>query len=631
MRSPSPPKTVTQNSPQIATSRMGTGADQLEDSLFADSPSRPRAYSRPNRQTGPPPTAYPGTGHLASPQSSHGVKPIAEHVSERDDSAFDTSLLDSAALATRYQETKKVTPQKKVMTPQQFELYRRQQDERHRYNQAFGKADSDESGDDYDDEDEDEMERDRQAQNQRKKQEAHLAVYRQTMIKITGEAAPGPIHPSNGSSSMLSPSGGMGASTHDLSNRLSAINLDTSSGSKSPGRSSDGDEDDDVPLGILAAHGFPNKNRPPTRLMHSGSNSNLRGGAQSLAPPSVTGDAINRNSLPAFARKLPEDPYYGAGLVHAPQRESMAFHSYSSPNLPTLAVPSGASTNHPHHPAGLVGVIAGEERARAARRGSPGAANGAYELPPSMQQQPGMMRSHTMGQMPPMMMPGMPGMPPMPMMPGMPPMMTQGEHAQIQMSQQMTQMMQMQMQWMQQMQQFMSGAGGPATGPADNTSVNGPRPQSVPLQNYAGPAGRTMSTLDPSMANWNLQPPTLPPIRPNSSYAPSIAPSERSNIGLASRYRPVSTIQEPAGEPAWQKRSSTMTSSTFRPWSTFGAPKATAAAAAAPSARKSVMPVDDDDDEAGWAEMKAKKEKKQRTWKLRKGTNPLQELYNGSS
>jgi hypothetical protein len=48
-----------------------------------------------------------------------------------------------------------------------------------------------------------------------------------------------------------------------------------------------------------------------------------------------------------------------------------------------------------------------------------------------------------------------------------------------------------------------------------------------------------------------------------------------------------------------------------------------------PVGRRNTQTVDDDDDDEGWAEMKAKKDKKQKSWKLRKGQNALQELYNG--
>ena len=90
---------------------------------------------------------------------------------------------------------------------------------------------------------------------------------------------------------------------------------------------------------------------------------------------------------------------------------------------------------------------------------------------------------------------------------------------------------------------------------------------------------------------------------------------------MASRYRPVSVL--PESENQWSKRSSTFTSSTFRPWSSadLKTPNQTI--------RNIPVIVDDDDDEQGWAEMAAKRDKKSKTWKMRKGKNALQELYNG--
>ena len=138
-----------------------------------------------------------------------------------------------------------------------------------------------------------------------------------------------------------------------MNRRASQLTLD-------PGKFAGGseeEEDEDVPLGILAAHGFPSKTRPPSKLMNSSSNPNLRhlsqiaGGAGSVA-----GGESQRGSLPAFARHLPADPYYGAGIVNPSVREPLAMHSSTNLSGPQ---PSGAATAHPVHPAGLVGVIAG--------------------------------------------------------------------------------------------------------------------------------------------------------------------------------------------------------------------------------------------------------------------------------
>lgn len=545
---------------------------------------------------------------------------------------IDPSFLESAQLATQYQNKQKspTIPQThKVMTPAEFERYKQQKEETRRYNKAFGKTNSDDgSADEYEDDEEDDRDRELAAVKQRKKQEAHLAIYRQQMKKVTGESpAAEPPRPGTGMS------GYMGASSsgqHDtpgmLERRMSSFTLDHKSmlgGSKTVASPDGGEEEDeDVPLGILAAHGFPNKNRPPTKLAASGSNPNLRQLAQSHSAASIAGEGP-RGALPAFARNLPVDPYYGAGLVNPTYRESLAIHPNSSQHL-LAAHPqaSGASTQHPLHPAGLVGVIAGEERARAMRRGSPNA-QGGYDLPPSMgAQRPGMSQQ--------MSSYGMPNSASMQLPQSMtPPMLSPGEQAQLQMAGSMQQMMQMQMQWMQQMASMMNGQGPamPAMNapsmPQQTMPVPPQRPLSVPLQSFGGiPNSRTMSSLSPSMAPWNHSSATVPQL--STQYAHSIAPSERSNVGLSARYRPVSTIMPDTDVPAWQKRSSTFTTSTLKPWGNENRSQQRVVS----TIRAVPRTVDDEDDDEGWAQMKAKKDQKKKSWKLRRNKEALGELVN---
>jgi hypothetical protein len=168
--------------------------------------------------------------------------------------------------------------------------------------------------------------------------------------------------------------------------------------------------------------------------------------------------------------------------------------------------------------------------------------------------------------------------------------------------------------------------------PQSAPSMAGGRPptihmNSAPTMN----GGRAMSTLSPSMANWNAH-------AQNGNYAASIAPSERSNVGLSARYRPVSTAAEMEQPNSANRRASTFTSTSTRPWSQLDL--SLRPTPPMPQGRKSVSPLgrrsalngnaDEDDDEEGWAELKAKKEKKQKGWKLRKGQNDaLRELYNG--
>ena len=161
------------------------------------------------------------------------------------------------------------------------------------------------------------------------------------------------------------------------------------------------------------------------------------------------------------------------------------------------------------------------------------------------------------------------------------------------------------------------------------------------------PDQRTMSSLTPGMAPWNRPlsfAPTTQALVPGNGpgYAPSIAPSERSNVGLARRYRPVS-IAPVDGAHSTSKRSSTFTSATVQPSWMNGV-----AGRRSPGVLSSIRSVgdrsltdekpnakaaaDDDDDEQGWAEMKKKKDKKRSTWKTKRAQTQgpgLADLYTG--
>ena len=189
-------------------------------------------------------------------------KTLVKVISHQSDSSIDPTLAESLDLANRYQTAKpniiKPMPNNKVMTPAQFEKYKQQQEMDRRLG-ASGDSDSEDEADNY--EDDDEVEKEKEAAKQRRKQEAHLAVYRQQMRKVTGEQAPQRSTSSLGNS--LDPK--LSASTTDLNTRLSHLTVSTKFSSRSSGEE-EVDEDEDVPLGILAAHGFPNKSRPPNQL-----------------------------------------------------------------------------------------------------------------------------------------------------------------------------------------------------------------------------------------------------------------------------------------------------------------------------------------------------------------------------
>lgn len=558
-----------------------------------------------------------------------------ELIYQEERSLFDASpqsIGKSAPPADSQVETSpKTENQNKVMTPAQFERYRKEQEMRRE--QYFNHDASDEEGDDY--EDDDEVERNKQLARQRRKQEAHHSVYRQQMMKVTGE------QPSDLPDVQQRP--GMDRSRMSAPNLTDRSSTPTFSFDKppDPAKASD-DEDEDVPLGVLAAHGFPSKNKPPTALTNSSASIQYKSESYPPPPLSTAGTSAvgAARSLPPFARNLPPDPYYGAGLVNPSNRESLALGHGSPASVHGGPPPSMA-------PGGLVGVIAGEERARAARRGSPNA-QGSYSspLPPGMSQM-------QMG-----------------MLPGMPPMMSPGEQATVQMSEQMNQMMRMQMQWMQQMQQMM--ASGVQSGPQMpfafppqqqqmmmmNAGMVAPpgsiqRPVSTGPRSAPGiPAGtqekqiRAMSMMGPtSAAGWQPQDNNRNSVVPsmmsgalggtNSGYTASIAPSERSNVGMPSRYRPVSIA--PADEHAQKSaaKTSTFTSGMLQPGVSGGnsrlstpgdrQSKPSLRTVSQTPPRKSTA--SDDDDEEGWEEMKKKRETKKSMWRMNKQRDDSAYLY----
>lgn len=534
-----------------------------------------------------------------------------------DDNIFDNiPLTNTSRLTTPRQQPRKEAEgpaQTKVMTPLEFERYRKDKEvesrraevEEARERAANGENEDEE--DNYDDDDDD-VEKSKQLAKQRRKQEAHMSVYRQQMMKVTGESADiPPLRPG-------------------IQMSLSTPNLVVPESSKNP--SSDVSEDDEeVPLAILAAHGFPNKNRPPTRLNNMMSNPNLRQASQPSyqRPASAAGQAqAGTGPLPPFARGLPQDPY---GLVNAPVRESFALGG---------GVPAGQPSPVP--PGGLVGVIANEERARSMRRGTP-----------QVSQMDNYQGSPAMG-------PGgfdpIQGIPPQMMYPQAMQMQMQnmmlspGEQAQIQLSQQMSQFMQMQMQFMQMMATNNNPTATAAEPPRSAGHMGSHSLGAIPGMSSAmdmhpemNPAthgsfldpgvfdskgdvqNRTMSMVQPSSASW-LQPPQpgyAGSIRAQGNgYTPSIAPSERSNVGLPGRYRPVSSVPTASVTPD-NNRASFASAGGPSP---LGGAKTLRIVETSPGKKPVARDEADDDDEEGWAAMKAKRDQKKSTWRLRKTLAP---------
>ncbi|KAI2635507.1 hypothetical protein GGS21DRAFT_85519 [Xylaria nigripes] len=609
-----PPTVVDQHEPQPAaapppklsseSSDRRTSEDESENedtTLLSDLTAASRFLSNEEAEHAPPSRSAHSSG-----MNGQYMKTSRYGSRQDDDSMFDKSN-GRPRIAPRIggRADSSQTYSSKVMTPQEFEKYRRDKvkEERLGYKDP---NDSDKEEINYDDEEDDEVETSKQLQKQRRKQEAHLSVYRQQMMKVTGETTNSTTRPT-------------------ISMTLSPPSLAMNSGSV-PTPPSDGSEDDEeVPLAILAAHGFPNKNRPPGRLSTVGSQPNLRASMQrpsTVGGGSVSGEGVppaaSSGRLPPFARKLPQDPYLGAGLINQNPRES-------------LALGGGApAQSRPLPTGGLVGVIANEERARALRRGSPAidhAKNSMHQSFDPIGIPPQMMYSMQSTQAP---------------------MLTPGDQAQLQMNQSMQQFMQMQMQFMQMMasqnsapnnapahpmghvsrpsagqfsdisrNSYLGGdmgrnsmmGGDPSRSSFIGASMGGGMGSGLNLDVSHGPAQtRTMSMVQPSSASWIQPPPPMnhaPSIHMQSGgYTPSIAPSERSNVGLPGRYRPVSSINfDKSG------RTSTMGATTQNARSNL-------------HAEPMVLPMskddDDDDDDEGWAAMKSKREQKKSLWRSKK-------------
>jgi hypothetical protein len=528
----------------------------------------------------------------------------------------------------------------KVMTPAQFERYRLDKERQERQGKLRStdhRSDSD--GDDDEDnkyeDDEDEAEKTRQAVKERNKRQAHMALYRQQMTKVTGDTPDTP--PSSSVYQGLAGGvGGVGSSS--TPNLLSTPPPELVLAGEDDG-------DDDVPLGILQQHNFPSKTRPPMRTP------GMRASyvaptprAQSSLGASDPQRLMNRHSaLPAFARGLPQDPF-SAAANQTPIREALPFAG-GLPSPPQPQTPGQMPVG------GLVGVIMNEERSRAMRRGSP------------QPQQYGKFGSPLLGydpslQMPPAIPPGagqLYGMNPMAAMsqPSLGGVGGGGVYGQDPMMMKM-QMMQMQMQMAQmqmmqggpQQQQMPMGAGmmhDPSAAIRHSVAADSlrerPRFDARPRFDVGS---RTMSMVQPSSASW-VQP--APSIRisgisgggPGAGYTPSIAPSERSTMGMPNRYRPVSQMIVGGGGPASggasdPRRASAMPGSLGQ-WETSsggsgGIPQSKSEPRLSTTTSRTGTDSNDsgsksDDEDAGWAALMAKRDKTKSSWKQKQKSSSL--------
>ncbi|KAA8894646.1 hypothetical protein FN846DRAFT_399162 [Sphaerosporella brunnea] len=547
---------------------------------------------------------------------------------------LDGSFTAAAALAAKYESepSPKQAPTNRVMTRAQFERIQQQQDDQRRLS-GKGADDDDDDSDVSDYEEEAEIEKTKELARQRARQEAHLSVYRQQMMKMSG------TDPSDVPLLGMNRPGSVSTSALPL--------MDPGSSEKN----SD-EEDEEVPLGILMAHGFPTKNRPPTRLSNASSQPNLRAMAQS-------------QQLPVFARNLPQDPYnVGASLVNPMNRMPLSFGVGSDArSVAGGSMYNGMPPSQPppgRGPGGLVGEIVRAEEQKAFRRGLGG--TGAQYMPSQPQipsdpfkQDPfdrpasrggggllgnvhspmGMQGNGTMGGM----MGGNMGMGGMGMggmggmgMGGMGMGMSiQQDQTHAQMAAMQQQYMQMHMQMMQMQLQMQNNAQQQMMSPMMPMMGQQSRPSSMmsmqhPMGSLGGGLGVPQASQQRAMSMVGGQFPQLPPLGqpsyapsiapsmgggngflgPPQGYTPSIAPSERSTIGQPSRYRPVSYAPGSTAEG----RTNTLTSGS----------------AGADWNRKSHVPSrlgksavdDDEDDESGWAELNKKRQEKADDWKRKK-------------
>jgi hypothetical protein len=341
-------------------------------------------------------------------------------------------------------------------------------------------------------------------------------------------------------------------------------------------------DDEDVPLGVLAAHGFPGAGRPPTQPPNAAPSYFRTTPAGLPDRPSSAGPmgAHAANGYrPPFARGLPEDPYssvIGGGLVRPMNRESMGFN-----RGPSSAYGGGSVYGEPtmpyHEPNTQPSLV---ERIHMSEMSKPKYTGGASSKNPLLAGGPftgglgaqmGLGQSSNPTRMSQMPMLGMNGAPMMGMMGNQMPMMGMNQmgypQTPEQMQQAMMQMqhqMQMQMQHQQMQMQQMYGQpqdprmsmaqpnlGFQAPNFGNGSFMNVPngaqnqRPMSIMSQQrpYSTPVQYPQQNFGaPQQGGYQmgLQPPA------NNGYTPSIAPSERSNIGLSARYRPVATGNQDA-------------------------------------------------------------------------------------
>ncbi|KAM0420446.1 hypothetical protein ACHAPT_011738 [Fusarium lateritium] len=443
----------------------------------------------------------------------------------------------------------------KIMTAAQFENYREvkgRQDSSEAEDEAHGDAHDGDS----DNEGEDEAAISKRHRNARRKQEAHITNYRKNMTKTTGDP--------------------------NLRPHMSAPSTPLSPLS----------QDDDVPLALLQVHRRSNESRPPTRLGNAKSNPTLRttiqqpvrrpstarsitsqqaptrrpSTARSVASqqpcrrPSTAQSKQNPNSpLPVFARGLPHDPF-GA----------------NNRNVPSGAVYPPPQAQQSLYPGGLVSVIAIEQRTREMRRRAPTRAPKMNPQQQSPMHWGGGAPAYQYGQVSSMY--GVPGMQQEPLqVPQAPPTPSIRSDVQSQIMQQTAQNLNSQLLLMQ-MMNCMNQQGNPNFAPMQQQPWQGYNPmpqvngfaahQPAPVESFSSLPGYANAGMGPTGMDYaGFQAAqqfrvNMSTHRPGTLYTPSIAPSERSNVGLPNRYRP-GTMYTPSIAPS--ERSNVGLPSRYRP------------------------------------------------------------------
>lgn len=228
-------------------------------------------------------------------------------------------------MGSRFRTTGVASPANIVMTKSQYDKYlleKKEKNESGKSNAADKQQNDEDDDDSSDDSDDDEFDASRRAldneenkhqdMRMRMRQDAHLSIYRQKMVKLTGS-------------------------------QIGLLN--TKSKSKLPVKRNDDDSDeDDVPLGILKTHGFPRRPRTASQ--------------PNLLAPELTYSKRNKSS--GDLDSLHSTPSTGP-TTPAVEEGYLAMRNQSVMTLP------GFNASVPMN-RGLVGEIAKEESAKSKRK-----------------------------------------------------------------------------------------------------------------------------------------------------------------------------------------------------------------------------------------------------------------------